>query len=129
MDSSNEMMKLLVELNKLTDEDAVTLLRLGYVVPDWLKPGVSMPKKDFLRLEKLSTWRDICDAQKRMTLLDAKRCICIELYRDAPRPKFVKRLWQSFETLRKKDEIAALAKLFPKLKARAWVAGLCAKAR
>ena len=120
---SNDFAALMAELNKIPDDGHVTLQRMRGVVPDWLEPGRIMPKEDFLRLEKLGTWRQICDAQKRMTLLDAKRWICIELYRQEPRPKFIKRLWQSLETIRKQEEIAELAKLFPKLKARTWVGG------
>lgn len=96
-------------------------------LPIWLWDGREMMAVDFQRLEKLKTWRQIWDAQKRMTLLDAKRWICIELGRAEPRPKFIKRLWQSLETIRKQDEIKELAKLFPKLKARQWVAGLAKK--
>ncbi len=105
------------------------LVKVHLDAPDWLAPGCRMLKADYERLTKLTTWHQIAGAQKTMTILDAKRWICIELSQPAPRPKFVKRLWQAFETLRKKEEITQLATLFPGLKARTWVAGLCAKKR
>jgi hypothetical protein len=105
------------------------LVKVQLDTPDWLKPGCRMLKADYDRLVKLHTWHQIAGAQRTMTIIDAKRWICIELCQPAPRPKFIKRLWQAFETLRKKEEVAQLATLFPGLKARSWVAGLCAKKR
>ena len=101
-----------------------TLVKIDLDTPTWLTPGRRMLKDDYDRLSKLSTWHQIADAQKTMTILDAKRWICIELCRPAPRAMFVKRLWQAFQSLRKKEEVLELATLFPGLKAKAW---LCVK--